>query len=265
MPEVVGFAVLGLLTGLAAGAFGVGGGFVLVPALTLAGLPLRIAIATSLAYIVLVAGTAAARHLRQGSVDLVLALPVAATAAVAAQGGARLAGALPERALSLLFAATLLGTAAWFSRSGLAPQRAAAQGDRRSRALPGRGAGEPYRIRPARAALIGAVAGTASGLLGVSAGFLTVPLLSGWLAIPAPIAVGTGALSSSVTALSGVIAHAGLHELRWDLLAMLVPGGLAGAVVGARLSVRLTRAQLRRAFTVVMVAAAVKPLLDGLS
>ena len=63
-------AATGLLTGLLTGFFGVGGGFVIVPALVLLlGLPITPAIGTSLAVIALTSASALAAHLASGRID----------------------------------------------------------------------------------------------------------------------------------------------------------------------------------------------------
>jgi uncharacterized membrane protein YfcA len=60
-------AVVGLCTGFLSGMFGVGGGFVIVPALVLfSGMPIHRAIATSLLVIVLVSISGVASHLLAG-------------------------------------------------------------------------------------------------------------------------------------------------------------------------------------------------------
>lgn len=60
-------AVVGLITGFLSGMFGVGGGFVIVPALVLfSGMPIRKAVATSLLVIVLVSISGVASHFAAG-------------------------------------------------------------------------------------------------------------------------------------------------------------------------------------------------------
>lgn len=106
-------SVVGLLTGL----FGVGGGFVVVPALTLVlGLAMPEAIGTSLVVIAVNAAAALATRVATTSVDWAVTLPFAAAAIAGALAGGRLAGRVaPERSLRA-FAALLvlvgLGTAA---------------------------------------------------------------------------------------------------------------------------------------------------------
>ncbi|MCL3776664.1 MULTISPECIES: sulfite exporter TauE/SafE family protein [unclassified Actinomyces] len=100
-------------TGLLTGFFGVGGGFAVVPMLTLVlGLDIRRASATSLVVMV-IAATAALAQRMMGPVEIDWALTLAFTAASAAGGAA--GGLLSQRArastLSYLFVALLLAVA----------------------------------------------------------------------------------------------------------------------------------------------------------
>lgn len=264
--EIVLFASLGLATGLIAGVFGVGGGFVLVPLLTLAGLPVTAAIATSLAFIAPVAATGALRHLRQATADPRLALPMVVASVLFAQAGARAGDSLGDEVLAAAFAALLVGTALWLlTGHGGGAQAGAAPGDggwlryRRERRLED-GTSHAYAVDVPRLVLVGCAAGMLSGLLGVSAGFITVPLLARGFGVPMRISVGTGLMVSAATAISAAGAYASLGAMRFDVLAAIVPAGLAGVLVGARVTLRVPPARLRIAFAVVMLAAAVKPL-----
>jgi len=98
---IAGFAV-GLLTGF----FGVGGGFAIVPVLTLwLGVGFRRAIATSLVIITLTGLAALASHLVAGAApELGLTLALAGSTAVGALGGTAIGGRLPQAALGRAFA-----------------------------------------------------------------------------------------------------------------------------------------------------------------
>ncbi len=99
-------AVIGILGGVLSGVFGVGGGIVFVPALTLAaGLSQVDAEATSLLAIIPVALVGAARQARYGNVRLRDGSALGALAAAGAVAGVALANVLPARALELGFAA----------------------------------------------------------------------------------------------------------------------------------------------------------------
>ncbi len=108
---LLGLAGLGL--GTLTGFLGVGGGFLLVPALVgLAALPLHRAAATSSVLIAVSSLTGAATALARDASLLVLVLPVAAGAVLGAVLGVPLAGRLPPRPLRLGFAALALSVAA---------------------------------------------------------------------------------------------------------------------------------------------------------
>lgn len=105
----------GLVTGVMTGFFGVGGGFLIVPALTmLLGLGMRQAIATSLAIITLTGLAALASHLAEGAEpDWTLTAVLCAAAAAGALGGASLGRRLPPRTLAKAFAAVVAAVAAF--------------------------------------------------------------------------------------------------------------------------------------------------------
>ena len=97
------------MTGLLTGFFGVGGGFVIVPALTLAlGLPLTIAVGTSLFIMTLTSGAALAAHLATGGMNVGLAVPFAAAAIVGAVVGGRMHRNVSPTVLRRLFAVLLV-------------------------------------------------------------------------------------------------------------------------------------------------------------
>lgn len=253
------FVLLGALTGLIAGAQGVGGGFLLVPVLRLAGLPIHAAIGTSLGFIAVVGGVGGLRHVRQATVDRRLALVTGVAAAAVVQPVARLGRQLDPALLSALFAATLLVVAAWFlagrpdSSDEPPPDQRRADTTTRRPSTPG------------RAGVVGLAAGTSAGLLGISAGFLTVPLLRRWLGCPLRLAIGTGLVVSFVAALSGLLAYAALGAIRFDVLGAIVFGGVPGVLVGARLALRVPARTLHTAFGGLLVLAAIKPLLDAIA
>ena len=101
-------AVVGLLTGF----FGVGGGFVIVPALVLVlGFPMRMAVSTSLLIIALVAVGGLVGHLQTGQVDWPLSGLLLLGSAFGMTGGSRVAHQLSPSVLTKSFAAVAIGVA----------------------------------------------------------------------------------------------------------------------------------------------------------
>ena len=110
---------LGLVAGVLAGMFGVGGGILFVPTLVALGLSQHDAIGTSLLAIIPTALVGTWRQARYGNVRWKGAAVIGIAAAAAAQGGAALAESLSGPTLRKLFAGLLVLVAvqiAWRAR-----------------------------------------------------------------------------------------------------------------------------------------------------
>jgi hypothetical protein len=119
---VIEAALIGVAAGVIAGLFGVGGGTLFVPALTIfLGLSHIDAEATSLLAIVPVAIVGAWRQHGYGNLAVRDGVTVGFLAVGGAVLGVVLANALPERALELGFAALLLFVAVQMVRRALRP------------------------------------------------------------------------------------------------------------------------------------------------
>lgn len=107
-------AASGVVVGFLTGLFGVGGGFLIVPALTLLlGLPMTTAAATSLVVIVANSGSAFAAHAGDTHIDVTVAATFTAAAMIASLAAGRVAPSLPNHRLRRWFAYVVLATAAY--------------------------------------------------------------------------------------------------------------------------------------------------------
>jgi uncharacterized membrane protein YfcA len=127
MLEAVLVVLLGVAAGAVAGLFGVGGGIIFVPTLTLVlGLGQLEAEATSLLAIIPVAVLGSWRQSRAGTVRWRDAVVMGLVSVGTAVAGAFIAEVAPERALRVGFALLLLVTAAQLAlrarRAGAPPQ-----------------------------------------------------------------------------------------------------------------------------------------------
>ena len=114
--------LIGIVAGVVAGMFGVGGGALFVPALVLfAGLGHLEAEATSLLAIVPVAAVGAWRQHRYGNVRVGDAAALGGLGLAGAVAGVAVANAVPERALEIAFAGLLLYVASQLARRALVP------------------------------------------------------------------------------------------------------------------------------------------------
>jgi uncharacterized membrane protein YfcA len=120
MWTLVAVGAIGLAAGVLSGLFGVGGGILFVPALTLGlGLTQLHAEATSLLAVIPTALTGVWRQQRYGNVRWRPALVIGVAAIGGVEAGVAIAEALPEATLRRLFGVLMIVTAAqvgWRSR-----------------------------------------------------------------------------------------------------------------------------------------------------
>jgi hypothetical protein len=238
---------LGAATGVLSGLFGVGGGFLLVPALSLVGWPVVNAVGTSLAYVAAVGAGGAWAHWRAGNVDPKVVLWIAVPAATCAPLGAAAAVHVPDAWLSIAFAVFLVAVV-WHLRP-----RQLIEAD-----------AERAPIAPWRATALGSGVGLLSGLFGVGGGLLLVPGQVVWLRVPLKRAVGNSLGVVLLTGLVGATAHARLGTVSWAHAVVLTAGGLVGVSVGTRLLTLVPTEKLRAGMQVFLGLLAVAMAMRGL-
>jgi uncharacterized protein len=200
-------AAIGAVGGLLSGAFGVGGGILMVPLLiTFAGMDQRRASATSLAAIVPTAIVGSITYFANGEVDVVAALFVAAGGIVGSWLGASLLKRLPLGWLRWLFIALLVAVAI-----------------RMLFVVPERGSGTVDLDPGTIVALValGLAIGIASGLFGIGGGLIMVPAFIALLGMSDLVAKGTSLAVMIPTAVSGTITNlrSGIVDLRAGIIA----------------------------------------------
>ncbi|HWI64731.1 MAG TPA: sulfite exporter TauE/SafE family protein [Symbiobacteriaceae bacterium] len=104
------------------------------------------------------------------------------------------------------------------------------------------------QVPPTKLLLIGLVAGTVVGLLGVGASTVVVPALTFWIGRPEHKAHGTTCLVVLPTAVIGAWLYSRQGNVNWPLALNLGIGGAAGAYLGTRLMGHLSPIWLRRVF-----------------
>jgi uncharacterized membrane protein YfcA len=122
-PPKLAVPLAGLAVGLLTGFLGVGGGFLIVPALTLlAGLELPVAVGTSLLVITANSAAGLVSHLRQGEMPVALTAAFTLSAVVGALAGVRLSSRLDAAGLRRGFALFVIAVGlALLAKNALAP------------------------------------------------------------------------------------------------------------------------------------------------
>lgn len=190
--RVVALIVVGVFGGLLSGAFGVGGGIIMVPLLIwLTGMDQRRAAATSLVAIIPTAVAGTIQYGIQGEVDVVAGLLVAVGGVGGSLIGTRLLRTLSLGWLRWLFIALLVLVAV-----------------RLFFEVPSRDAELVYTPGVVVALiLVGVVMGVASGLFGIGGGIILVPVLIAMFGLGDLLAKGTSLLAMIPTSVSGSVAN----------------------------------------------------------
>jgi len=249
----------GLLAGLFAGLLGIGGGLVIVPALTallrLQGLETEqaaaVAVACSLGSMLLTSASAVWFHTRKGAVDWSAVARLAPAMTIGAGLGAMAAAALPGQALTRIFAvlAALIG-----ARMLLAFQTASM----------------PVHPKPRGWWFAGPLIGAVSALMGIGGGSFNVPYLirNGFSPVRAvavasacgwPIALG-GVTGFLIAGWGNTVIQPGFGYLYWPAVILIGVAGAGAAPAGVALAHRLPSASLRRLFGLLLLLVAARML-----
>lgn len=111
-------------------------------------------------------------------------------------------------------------------------------------------------IHDALAILTGLFVGILAGVMGIGGGILLVPIMVLGFGYAQHIAQGTSLAAIVPTSIVGAYAHDRAHNVDRVAAAWLSVGGLAGALLGALVAVRLPRELLVRLFGVLLVYSA---------
>lgn len=232
----------GFLVGVLVGLTGMGGGALMTPFLILVvGIRPVVAVGTDLVYSAVTKIVGAALHVRQQTVDVRLAMRLAATslpAGLAAVALIRLlagTGVDADQAVRRALGVVLVVVAVVMLSRMLG--RPVAVSDRWRAALRGHGT-----------LVAGAVVGAVVGFTSVGAGTLLVPfLIAVFPSSPARV-VGTDVFHAAMLVTVTGLAHAHGGAVDWRLVTMMLAGSIPGVAIGSwmapRMPVRFLRAGL---------------------
>ncbi len=237
MTTAVELFVTAFLASIFGSMVGLGGGFILVPALRLFfGLAPAQAAGTALVLVVANSGSGATTYLLQRRVHVRVGLTLAAAGWPGSIAGALLARRISAPLFDGLLAVLLVAVAVdmLLRRAKHVAGREDPQGE--VHAL----RGMPWGI----AMLLGFTVGLVSSLFGIGGGVVLVPTLLYFSDLPAHAIRATSHFGIVLTSPVGLVAHAFQHDIIVRDIIPLVIGGLCGGPIGARLSLRLKSRQL---------------------
>lgn len=232
-------ALLALAVGLTLGLLGGGGSILTVPVITYTlGVDPKVAIVMGLPVVGGAATVGVIQHLRARNVNLRVAGVFGLAAMAGAYGGALLARSLSGSTQFTILAVVMLTAAFSMFRNAKLPEQNLVQP--RKRLL----------------LLIGVLAGSLTGLVGVGGGFLLVPALVLFAGVPMRQAVGTSLFVIVLNTIAGYAGYHGVVQVPWDLVGWFALFTAAGILGGTALVRHLPQQTLKRAFAVLLVAVA---------
>jgi uncharacterized membrane protein YfcA len=220
--------------GVSLGMLGGGGSILAVPMLVyVAGVAAQDAVAMSLAIVGVTSAIASVLHGQQGQLNYKVAALFGGAGMVGAFMGAKFTHLVSNAVLLLLFAALMLivGTLMLVRH-----QRESAS------------ASAHYTSRLPRVLLAGVGVGVVTGFLGVGGGFLIVPALVFFTALPMHVAVGTSLLVIAINAAAGFVGHLEQGSIPLALTVAFTVAAIAGTFVGARVAAYIPAQRMRRLF-----------------
>ena len=266
----VGVMLASALAGIIGSMFGLGGGIIIIPLLTLGlGIDMKDAIGASLIGVIASSTGAASHYVGEGLVNIRLGMTMEPATTVGSIVGAFLAVYLNQTVLALAFAAVLVYSAFYMyrkpevtvhtKREDFNQHLDAYYVDQRT------GEKVEYRVHNLRRGLLASfAAGNMSGMLGVGGGIIKVPAMNVWMGVPMRAATATSNFMIGVTAVAGAAVLYVNGLIPPVLAATVALGVFAGANIGPRLIRRTAGRTLRRYFAIVLVAISALMVLEAL-
>ncbi|CAN5528746.1 sulfite exporter TauE/SafE family protein [soil metagenome] len=263
----LGAGVLGSLLGL-------GGGLIVIPALTLAfGVDMKYAIGASIVSVIATSSGAAAAYVRERMTNLRVAMLLEVGTTAGAIAGATITGYLNKSALFVIFGSIMFLSAILMLRKRREHLSKTMRTDPISDRLrlhdsyfdENQQREVAYQVEhPILGLVMMVVAGCVSGLLGVGSGVLKVPAMDLAMKLPIKVSTATSNFMIGVTA----AASAGVYFARGDInpyiAGPVAAGVMIGATVGSRLLGRLKNNFIRTLFVIVLLIVSVQMLMKGI-
>ncbi len=265
--------------GFFSGMVGVGGGFIMTPALIFMGVPPPVAVATQASQITASSMSGVIAHARRRAVDLRMGLLITIGGVVGSTFGVwvfawmKFLGQLDFLiSMFYVFFLGIIGALMGWESVAALRRRAAGGPPARRRRKRGFAHRLPLRMRFPQSGLyisaipplgIGVVTGVLAAIMGVGGGFIAVPAMIYLLRMPTNVVVGTSLFSIIIiAALVTVLQSAQTQTVDLVLAALLIVGGVVGAQLGARVGARLKAEELRVILSVVVLGTALRLLWD---
>lgn len=258
---------VGIFAGVLGTLFGIGGGTIFIPALTiLFDLTASEAVAVSLVGIIAASTGAASYYVRNDLSNVRLGLLLEITTAVGAMIGAFLASYVENWVLLAIFGILLV-----YSAISMVVRREkiiehSDDGSLMNFSYTDNNSHEvkKYKVGNIKGGMIACTGiGTMSSMTGIGGGSIMVPLMNMFMHVPIKVASATSNYMIGITAFSGAIIYFIQGNLLLDYAAALAIGAFVGSLIGTRISGHLNAGPMRRYFSILLLALSVIIFLEA--
>jgi uncharacterized membrane protein YfcA len=265
--------LISIVAGFVGAMSGMGGGIILIPALTFFGMDIKHAIAVSIVSVIATSSGSASAYVKDRITNLKVGMFLEMFTIVGALAGAAITIISGRKFLFILFGIVLLSSWVALFRQKNESWRQAVHQDTFSHWLELEGnyydqsVGKIIEYRGSRAYLGGPLmfgAGMVAGLLGIGAGALKVLIHDLVMGLPPKVSTTTSNLIIGATALAGTSVYLAAGMIDPGLAAPIILGVVLGATVGTRLLVRLTNQMVRRFFLLVLLILGIEMILRSI-
>jgi uncharacterized membrane protein YfcA len=270
----IGIFAISVVAGLIGALAGVGGGILVIPALTtIFGVDIHLAVGASIVSVIATSSGAAAAYVRDRMTDMRVGMFLELATTSGAVAGALLSAVVAPAFLYLLLGVVLLASAALqVARMGeetppVGPPSRLVTTLRLSSSYPDRRLGREVEYTARRVPLgfgLMWVAGVVSGLLGIGSGVLKVLAMDAAMRLPMKVSSATSNFMIGVTAAASAGIYLGRGDVDPQIAAPVALGVLAGALIGARLLNKISNRSIRLVFVPVLVAVGIETIGRGL-
>lgn len=269
MDPVIIFSLIaiGVIAGTLGTLFGVGGGIIFIPVLTiLFDLTASEAVAVSLVGIIAASTGAASYYVKADLANVRLGLLLEITTSIGAMVGAFFAAYVANWVLLVIFGCVLIYSAiSMIIRKERVIEHSDDDSDMHFSYTDNRDQKvKRYQIKNVKSGLAACTAaGVMSSMTGIGGGSIKVPLMNVHMRVPIKVASATSSYMIGITAFSGAIIYFIHGDLLLDYASAIAIGAFFGSIIGTRLSRTLNAEPMRRYFSILLLVISVIIFLDA--
>jgi uncharacterized membrane protein YfcA len=259
MIEALLLFLIGALAGVTGSIVGLGGGFIVVPALAFlyTMIPAHI-VGTSMAVLFFNSISSTITYAKQKRIDFAAGIAFAAASIPGSIIGAFVAEGLTSKAFFVGFGCFLILISLFLVFKPKKPIQLPLEPTVHRKFTDASGTEFEYSYHRPLGITISFAVGFISSLLGIGGGSILVPMMVILFSFPPHIATATSMFTIFLSAIIGTGTHWYLDNIDWWMVLFLAPGAFVGGQIGSRIASKLPAQTILRILAVVLIIVAIR-------